>query len=260
MDHFNTRQDHRPPETLNAIGRRAFTLIELLVVISIIALLIGILLPALSAARDSARGVKCLSGLKQMGFAALAYADENNGLLPHGYLFDTSGADVSGWDTLLTGWMSAQGMTFADSVNRSEIFQCPSAGIPQGTRHYSAQPFMMPEINLSTPNPAKQYNVARLVRTTEVLMLADAVQNPTTGTAATRYFAIPGAAFQPFDSSRTNNNDPIADDGRNADLAANNGYIRYRHGSETAANGVHPDGHASSYSQGDILRRNVISD
>jgi prepilin-type N-terminal cleavage/methylation domain-containing protein len=62
--------------------RRAFTLIELLVVISIIALLIAILLPALQASRESARTVTCLSNTRQIGIAIGAYAADQDGMVP----------------------------------------------------------------------------------------------------------------------------------------------------------------------------------
>jgi len=63
-------------------GRSAFTLIELLVVISIIALLVGLLLPALARSRDAARGVVCLSNLRQSGVALNAYLVNSDGRLP----------------------------------------------------------------------------------------------------------------------------------------------------------------------------------
>ncbi|MCP3965548.1 MAG: prepilin-type N-terminal cleavage/methylation domain-containing protein [Lentisphaerae bacterium] len=64
------------------MGKQAFALIEFLVVVSIVAILVGMLLPALSTAREKAKAMKCVANLKQLEQVSAFYTDDNDGNFP----------------------------------------------------------------------------------------------------------------------------------------------------------------------------------
>jgi prepilin-type N-terminal cleavage/methylation domain-containing protein/prepilin-type processing-associated H-X9-DG protein len=99
--------------------RRAFTLVELLVVIAIIAVLIGILLPAITRARDQAKTVTCLSNLRQLALAAHAYCAQSGGRYPPARW----GSD--NWDFSVVGGKAVPGLLWRGQID-ARVQQCPS--------------------------------------------------------------------------------------------------------------------------------------
>ena len=119
---------------------RGFTLIELLVVISIIALLLGILIPSLSRAKKAARQILCQSRLHQWGLAFEIYATTNSGFYPHIDGRDRTTANPTtdeqiadyyyGWIDVLPPLMDEKSWcdwSYYKKPGPKSIFQCPSA-------------------------------------------------------------------------------------------------------------------------------------
>jgi prepilin-type N-terminal cleavage/methylation domain-containing protein len=108
--------------------RRAFTLIELLVVIAIIAVLAGLLLPALARAKESGRSSVCTSNLRQIGLASMTYSMDFNGHLPsfRGWLYTKPGDLTTG---SLYPYLSSKG-----------VYLCPTDKLAIATKRRVVAP------------------------------------------------------------------------------------------------------------------------
>ncbi len=102
--------------------RKGFTLIELLVVIAIIAILAAILFPVFARAREKARQSNCLSNLKQLGLAALMYAQDYDEQLPYDDLDYNGSGDENAGDGTWRGMLRP----YCKNV---QMFFCPSKKI-----------------------------------------------------------------------------------------------------------------------------------
>jgi len=120
--------NNRQAQTKRTPLSGAFTLIELLVVIAIIAILAGMLLPALARAKSRAQSIQCLSNLKQLTLAWSLYADQFGDRLVLNTLDTTNawiGGNINGMPDATNVWEIINGKLYPFN-NSLEIYRCPT--------------------------------------------------------------------------------------------------------------------------------------
>jgi prepilin-type N-terminal cleavage/methylation domain-containing protein/prepilin-type processing-associated H-X9-DG protein len=164
--------------------RRAFTLVELLVVISIIAVLAAMLLPAITLVRTQARSTNCLSQLRQLGMASVAFTIDNEGLL-----VPNSAEDGTRWFIRLIPYIADQARTSSgweaanDLRNSRNVLHCPQYlvnGQGNPMAGYGMKVGVVLKGNtwqLLQGNPQPKVQVERVKRVSAQIMAGDSVQD-----------------------------------------------------------------------------------
>ena len=227
-----------------------FTLIELLVVVAIIAILAGLLFPAVARVQKRSKTVACLSNLRQAGVLIRLYTGEHDNTFPFATLNNQS------YVVALSAYLPASEAQSSKNIFVSPAAVYPTTGNVGRNFTYAVHNALFGGSQTKGQSPLR---VTDVQRPSEVIMMANGAQIKANGYNCAYTFYNPYQLNQGLDDPSLNLDKPIpVDESTNVDDYAGMGYLRYVQNDNTAVNALMVDGHAETIAKGKVLWRNLL--